>query len=181
MGKTQVRHPLAIQTISCRTRCFCPVTRRTMRWNMGKSAVLEYEYSLKKLPPVPSLSSSPALSQCWQTGILLSNLHTFPRWCDSHSYYKHRATLAPNPPTSNGSYPVMLHKQGKASILLLATLFKIALPSKFQNLFSPSYNHMNHHLHWPRALFYFQNTSASFITSLGSYNIAHWPSLLLAP
>lgn len=107
---------------------------------MGKSAVLEYEYSLRKLPPVPSLSSSPALSPCWQTGILLSNLHTFLRWCDSHSYYKHRATLAPNPPTSNGSYTVMLHKQGKASILVLSTLFKIALPSKFQNLFSPSYN-----------------------------------------
>lgn len=71
---------------------------------------------------------------------------------------------------SNGSYTVMLHKQGKASILALATLFKIALPRKFRDLFSPSYNYMNHPLHLQKALFHLQNTSM-YITSLESHNI----------
>lgn len=75
----------------------------------------------------------------------LSNFHTFLKKRDSHYYYKYRVTSTPNLRMLNISYSVMLHNQEKASILVLATSFKIALPSKFLNLFSLSYNHMNHH------------------------------------
>lgn len=49
----------------------------------------------------------------------------------------------------------MLHKQERAQVLVLATLFKIALPSKVRNLFSLSHIHT----HLERARSHLQNTS----------------------
>lgn len=62
MDKMRVWHPLAIQTIECMTQCFCPVTCRTVRWNMAKTVVLKYEYSLRELAPILSLILSYPLS-----------------------------------------------------------------------------------------------------------------------
>lgn len=119
-----------------------------------------------------SHSLPPSVCLRWQTGIFQAAFAHFWSGVISHSYYKYRDTLTPNPLLFNSSYTVTLHKLGKARLQALATLFKIALPSKFRDLFSLSYKHTRSHL---------QNTSVYvYITSFGLHNTPDWRLLVLA-
>ena len=101
------------------------------------------EYSLRALPlPFSPQPPPPSVLTDWHP---LSSPHTFLKWRDSHYYYKYRDTYQTRWCFNTG-YSVTLRKQGKAYVLVLATRVKIALPSRFLNLFSLSYNPMTHHL-----------------------------------
>lgn len=118
---------------------------------MKQKTEFRSEHSLRVSPPFfPHHPLPPSVLTDWHP---VSNFHTFLKWCDSHYYYKHRDTLTPNSLMFNISSSVMLHKQGKASILAFATRFKIALPSKFLNLLSLHHNRMSHHPHLYRKHF----------------------------
>lgn len=78
---------------------------------MMKAMMFRTEYSLRALPQILfSTSPPPSVLTDWHP---LSNFLTFLKWCDSHSYYKYRDALIPNPLIFYISYSVMLHKQGK--------------------------------------------------------------------